>query len=239
MFSKFWLFVFLLANNVSYSQIEIGLLGGVSNNLLNTNITNRASTKIDKMLGYNIEAPICYTFNNLFFVQISPNITQKNYSISRTDSLLGVYMQNNNTYFQIPISVGFLVGNRLKIFTNTGAYIGYWISGEEKGKIPNIFSVTNSGNRQQTEIFQLTTYSQSHVFNSQRDNRIELGWGAGGGLKYKLSKKYSLVAEVLFYKSLTDQQTKYMINQTPQYNQTFIFSVGFFYSFKNIKGVCK
>ena len=132
MFSKFCLFVFLLANNVSYSQIEIGLLGGVSNNLLNTNITNRASTKIDKMLGYNIEAPICYTFNNLFFVQISPNITQKNYSISRTDSLLGVYMQNNNTYFQIqaiglvgkkkakyliffqsPIQV---IGNKLKFF---------------------------------------------------------------------------------------------------------------------------
>lgn len=222
---------YFITYQVSSAQINIGLQTGLSNNHLNTNISNRALSNINNIIGYSVGVPIRYNINDFLFIQASPNITQKNYSINRTDSLLGVYAQNNNTYLQMPLSIGFLYGKRLQVFINVGAYIGYWISGIEKGKIPNIFSVTTTGTGQQTEIFQLTTYNQNYAFNSQKDNRFEMGWLTGGGLQYKLKKKYSLVLESIYYQSLTDKQ-KYMTNQIPQqYNQTFTFSIGSLYSF--------
>lgn len=214
------------------AQMFIGLQGGVSINHLNTNTNNRASTSITNIAGYNIGVTFQYRVTDWLFVQAAPNIMQKNYSFNRTDSLLGVYMQYNNTYLQIPLTTHFVYGKRLQVFVNAGGYAGYWLKGQVKGKIPNIFTVANSGAGQQTEIFYLTDYNQKYEFNRQRDNRIELGWIAGCGFQYRITKQHFLFAEGTYYQSLTDQQKKYMINQVPQYNQTFVISIGDLYLLK-------
>jgi hypothetical protein len=68
-------------------------------------------------------------------------------------------------------------------------------------------------------------YNQPYEFNSTRDNRFEFGWLLGIGVSYD-AKMYKLFIEGRLTQSMTDQQKKYMINQVPRYNQTYILSVG-------------
>ncbi len=214
----------------SNAQLLLGFQSGTTNHTIATNISNQAYTSIGSNWGYSAGITSRYQFPKLFFVQTSLAIMQKNYSINRTDSLTGIYIQHNNTYLQLPLMAGVMFGKRLTWYAGTGAYVGWWLAGRLKGKIPNIFSVTNNG--QQTENFQLTAYNQKYNFNTLTDNRIELGWVAGVGMQYTLIKKYTVFTDCIYYEALTVQQKKYMLNQVPRYSQTFNLTVGIMYSLK-------
>lgn len=230
--SFFWIMVFCVSGLSSHSQLSIGLQGGVSDNRINTNVSNLASTVIEWRTGYSIGLVARYRIASHLFVDALPTILQKNYSVNRTDSLSGIYTRYNNTYLQLAILPHFEYGQRMKIFGNAGAYLGYWICGETEGKIPDIFSVSSTGILQQTEIFQLTSFHQKYSFNKKRDNRIEFGCVAGGGMGYELKKNILFTIECLYYRAITDQQKNYMIYKIPQHNQTFIFSTGILYNLK-------
>jgi outer membrane protein with beta-barrel domain len=219
----------------SRAQLLMGIQAGVSSNNLHTSIANRASATINRKDGYTIGMPVQYRINSWLYAAALPDITQKNYSIDRTDSLTGVYEQWSNTYLQLPLMLHFIYGKRLQVFADAGAYIGYWTSGRVKGKTPNVFGVTDIFNPvtgQRTETYPLTAYDEKYNFNNRRDRRFEFGWVAGFGLQYKVRNRYSVYAEVSRYESLTDQQKKYMVNQEPQYNETITLSIGGLYSFK-------
>jgi hypothetical protein len=226
--------LFVLTFHISQAQISLGLEAGSSNDYLNTNISNRASTAINSETGYSFGLPFRYKILPWLYAGVTPNITQKDYSINRTDSLAGVYARYNNTYLQLPMMAHFVYGKRLQAFANVGIYMGYWFAGHIKGNTPNIFAVTstNTNTGQTIENFQLSAYNEKYIFDSQRDNRWELGWMAGGGLQYKLTGKYIIFWECSYYQSLTDQQKKYMVNQISQYNRTIVFSVGGLYPLK-------
>ena len=228
------LFLLLFFLNIfsSCAQTLCGIEAGMSSNSLNTNIKNRTSSVIKSVIGYEVGIPIQNKIKKWLFLQSTPSFIQKNYSINRTDSLQGVFDQHNNTYFQIPLLLNFIYGNRLHFFANAGIYLGYWMMGRLKGETPNIFSVTNAGAGQQIETFQLTAYNQKYNFNSKIDNRIEFGWVAAVGLKYTFKKRIFIFLEYSYYQALTDQQKKYMINQIPQFNQTKTFSFGVSYDVK-------
>ncbi len=230
----FILCLLIVIANKAQAQILLGLQIGLSSNYLKTNIANRPSTTINSQTGYTIGLPFQYGLKYWLYFQALPNITQKNYTVSRTGSLQGVYQQNNNTYLQLPVSLHVIYGKRLQVFANAGGYIGYWAGGRTKGKAPNIFAVTDTVNAtgQQTENFQLTAYNQKYDFNNLRDRRLELGWVVGVGLQYKPQKNYTVFIECNYYQSLTDQQKAYMINQIAQYTQTFTLSVGCLYPLK-------
>lgn len=213
----------------------LGLQAGASSNYLHTNISNRTSTTISSGTGYTIGLLVQQKVAKWLYVQASPNITSKNYSFDRIDSLAGIYTRYNNLYLQLPIVANIVYGKRLKVFADAGIYVAYWLSGREKGKIPNILSVTNSintGTGQTTESFQLIAFNEKYPFNLQRDNRLEFGWVAGSGLQYQFKNHHAVFVRCSYYQSLTDQQKKYMLNQIPQYNQTFVFSIGYLYPFK-------
>ncbi len=234
----FYLSIFFLLTHVSYSQIFLGLQGGISNNYLETNISNRASTAIKSHIGYSVSIPIMYKVNDWISFQTDPNISQKNYSINRIDSFIGIYTQYNNTYLQLPLSTSFYYGNKVQIFATLGSYFGYWLTGQEKGKIPNIFSVTTTGNGS-GERFLLTAFDQKYQFNSQRDNRLEFGWLTGIGIQYRPKDSYNLIIECLYYQSVTDNQNNYMANQIPQYNKTLFLSFSLLWPLKNKTQTCK
>ncbi|MDB5089455.1 MAG: hypothetical protein JWR09_3449 [Mucilaginibacter sp.] len=221
--------IFLFVIQIASAQTFLGFDAGVSNNVLNTNITNRASTVINSKSGYLVELLYEHRMSRLFYIKISPNIIQKNYTIKRTDSLSGVFTQYNNTYLQLPFKLGVNYGQQLQIFSEFGCYLGYWLSGNVNGDVPDIFSVTNNNNQQ---TFSLSSFNQGYSFNIIRDNRFEFGWVANAGLKYKVSTRYTIFINGCYYQSLSDQQKKYMINQVPQYNQTFTFSSGCMYLLK-------
>jgi hypothetical protein len=207
------------------AQTSLGLEAGISSGYLNTNISNRPSTEIDYNIGYTITIPFQYKIKDWLYLETDPGITQKNYFIDRTDSFSGIYNGFKNTYLQIPLLLKYVYGNRLQAFADAGVYGGYWLSARLAGRVPNIFGLDNSNSLEDD------TYNEKYAFNAEKDNRLEFGWVAGAGVQYHVNKKYLLIVSGKFYESLTDQQKKY-VNEVPQYNQTFAFSLGGMLSFK-------
>lgn len=213
------------------AQISIGMQLGATDNYLNTSINNLPSTVIKSHLGYKIGIPILYKISSTILIEGCPSLIQKNYSINRTDSLEGIVTQYNNTYTQLGVICHFVYGRQLQVFGGAGYYVAYWLTGTLKGKVPDIFSVSTNGTTQ-NENFRLASFNEKYSFNPQRDNRFEMGWLATCGLEYHCIDPYTLFLKCSYSQSLTDQQKSYMINQIPQYNQTFSFSVGVLYSLK-------
>lgn len=232
---KICFFLLVFITDKLNAQTFSGLQAGVSSNILNINISNRKSTIISSGIGYTSGLLIEQKVAKFLFVKASPNLTSKNYSFDRTDSLAGIYTRYNNRYLQLPIEAQVVYGKRLQVFASIGIYFGYWLAGREKGKVPNIFSVTNNINtvtNQASQSFQLSAFNERYIFNLQRDNRLELGWIGDSGLQYQFENYNIIFVEGSYYKSLTDQQKKYMLNQSAQYNQTFVFSIGYLYLIK-------
>jgi opacity protein-like surface antigen len=213
---------------VGKSQSLLGIQIGLSNSCLNTNINNRIYSTNQSNIGFTCGITFHLQIKSGFYAEIAPDITQKNYSINRTDSLTGIYESFVNTYSQLPLIVHGIYGNRLKVFADIGLYGAYWFAGKVKGKIPDIFSSNTNSNitGESRESFQLSGYNEKYQFDRKRDNRWEFGWIVGAGMQYPLNKKYSFFVKGTCYQSLTDQQKKYMVNQIPKYNQTFTCSLG-------------
>jgi len=137
--------------------------------------------------------------------------------------LSGEYDQHSNTYFQLPIGVGYEhEWGRLRIDLDLGVYAGYWLYGRVKGSTADIFGGTSSGSSQQ---FPLTGYDKRYVFNSQRDRRWEEGWWIAPGLQYRLHDRWWLSAGARYFQSLSSQN-KAPVSSIPAYNRTWVFYVG-------------
>jgi len=220
---------FFAARSQDAGRISIGLEGGLSNNIISTNISNRVSTILQYNTGYTIGIPVQYRITNWLGVEAASNIMQKNYTISRTDSLTGVYQQFNNTYLQLPLTARFTYGwRRIQFFANLGGYVGYWAGSRISGRVPDILSARDSigASGQSSESILLVGYDRKYQFDSRRDARLEFGWVAGAGVQYLLKDKYDFFARCNYYYALTNQQKDDYKGQTPQYNETFAFTLG-------------
>jgi hypothetical protein len=225
------LFLLVISARISQAQTGIGLEGGISSSYLSTNISNRVSTSISYGAGYTVNLSYQYKIKHWLYIETTPGITQKNYFINRTDSFAGIYEEFKNTYLQIPIMAKFLYGHHsFQAFADAGFYGGYWLSGRVNGVIPNILSITQDA--QGNASIQQVSYDEKYQFNRQTDNRMEFGWVAGAGVQYHINHDYMLTASAKYYEALTNQQKDYEVNQVPQYNQTFTFSLGFMKTFR-------
>jgi outer membrane protein with beta-barrel domain len=232
MFLRKTLFVFLLILTATElkAQSSLGFETGLTAGYLNTNIANRTSSEITYRLGYSIAIPFEYQFNKWLSVETVPGIVQKNYSITRTDSLSGAYTSFINTYLQLPVMAKAILFHKKKFifFANAGFYYGYWMAARQKGNEANIFTATESNNSsgQTTSTIDYTSFNEKYTINDQVDNQSEWGWIAGLGAQKKIKERYTAYAAFRIYESFTQQQKNYMINQIPQYNETLALSVG-------------
>jgi hypothetical protein len=225
----------LLTTHPSKAQLSLGVEGGVTWNHLQTNISNRSFTDNESKTGYSIGIPLQFHLYKYLYLEADPNLSQKNYSFVRTGAFTGSYEDFINHYLQLPVMAEWRGGGKKwQGLVSLGVYGAWWMAASVKGAIPNILNITDStaAGGQQTETFGLSRYQEKYPFNSQKDQRLEFGWIAGIGLSYHLLPDWSLFIRARYYQSLTDQQKKYMGNQIPQYNQTYIFSLGGMYSFK-------
>jgi Outer membrane protein beta-barrel domain len=211
------------------AQLLMGLETGISYNHLKTNISNETSTLNKSKIGYSFGARVEYKLAKKISLIVDPNWVQKNYSEQRIDSFAGIYQNHINDYAQVPIAVSFYFGGRkFQGFFLGGVYGGYWVHGKLKGRIPNLLNSSDSAssNGQSTDYLQLTAYNVNYSFDSRRDNRFEFGYLAGAGVKFLQTEHCTFFTELIYNRSLTDQQKKYMIIQDARYNQTYQFSLG-------------
>lgn len=229
-------FIVIISN--TKAQYSLSFSVGLSNNYLQTNISNQSNTTINYKLGYFSSLSFLSKINNRFLFNTDLSILQKNYSINRTGIYAAIYQNHTNNYIQLPISMNYSVFHRKKIelLAQGGGYIAYWLSGKIKGNIPDIFSVKDSINSsgQNIETFSLTNYSQKYQFNNQIDNRIEFGLIVGLNVIWQLKSSKKINFKFLYFNSLINQQKKYSINEIPRYNQTFVLSMGYLFNTSDI-----
>jgi hypothetical protein len=202
--------------------------GGLSYNTYHTNISNRSSTVLNGLTGFNIGLPFRYKVYPWLYITTAPGVVQKGYSMDRSDSLYGEYDRHINTYLQLPVGVSLTYDVwRLRGTLDPGVYAGYWLSGRVKGAVADVFGVSETTNTagQTSEQFRLSPYDESYSFLSQRDNRWEFGWVLGLGLQYHLTGRYWLTTSGRYYQSLTSQE-KAAVSPIPAYNRTWTFSIG-------------
>ena len=225
------------------AQNFLGFSGGITTNLLNTNIENRASSSIKKSIGYTTNFQYEFRVNSKIGIKSGISLIQKNYTITRTDSFSAIFEKHINTYLQVPILLSFSPVSRKKISFSiqAGIYLGYWGWGKITGKIPNIFSATATTNPlgNTTETFHLSSYIEKYPFDNQRDNRFELGLECGAEIAYNIKKSNSFFWAYNFFESLTDQQKLYMINQVPKYNRSDVFTFGYKFRLTSLKVFAK
>jgi hypothetical protein len=219
----------LLTANFANGQLSVGAAAGVSDNFLNSNIANQPYTLNRPKVGYSLGAKIENWLPGKFGLEADPEIIQKNHSMERTDSFYGIVENYRNTYLQVPVGVNWRFGKKKVFgFVGLGGYLGYWLAGRIKGRVPDILNANDSiyPNGQGSESIRLVSYDEKYVFDPKRDNRLEIGWFIGAGVNYRYRRKWIIFTETRYYQSLSDQQKSYMINQVPRYNQTYSLIAG-------------
>jgi len=221
-------------STIAHAQLSLGLQAGIGQNYLSTNIDKLSYTNNVSQHTPVLSLPISYTFCSWFSLQTAITYIQKNYSLVRNGPYTGIYETFKNTYLQLPLLASFEYRHKkISGFAIMGVFAAYWVRASVKGKTPAIFTATDNtaGNDRTIETFGLSYYNEPYVFDTKRDRRYQLGWAAGGGLEYLFDKNNSIVAEISFFQSLTDKQNTYMLNQSRQFDQTSVFSLGYKYSF--------
>jgi len=220
------LLVFPQTMNAQSGKIKIGFSAGGNINKLHTKTTHSFS-KYESKAGFSVSIPMQYLFLNWLAVRWDLSCLQKNYTWSHKDRYQEVLstQTTQNTYIQIPLLLHFSLGKKqFKIFANAGGFGGFLVSRKANGTILNVFDPLNNYH-----------YDEKSEFDKRRDRRFEFGLATGLGLEYFIKNQYRVFIEARYFYACTDLQKKYMINQTPRYNDTFLFQAGCLFNLSNIK----
>lgn len=218
----------------SFAQLSVGIEGGYTRNYVETNSANRDFTNYTPGNGFAIGIPVQYKLSDWFAIAADPSYVRKVYLQERSSFYTGTYQISTNSYVQLPVMGHFMFGGeKLHGFFNLGAYGGYWLAGNVKGRMPNVLNPVSDVTATNTLYYFSSpyNYNEKYTFDTRRDNRIEAGWIAGAGINYAVTDNYAVFAEGRMMQSITDMQKTYMINQTPRYNQTYGANLGIMVSF--------
>ncbi|HLZ86954.1 MAG TPA: outer membrane beta-barrel protein [Puia sp.] len=230
-------FILLLYSIRGNGQWYAGVEAGGTRDYLITTTGGEAFTSYHGATGFLVDIPVQYRVNDWLAFESGAGFEQKNYMMSRTGFFQGVGQKNSNGYLQLPLlgdcSFG---GKKIRGFVKAGVYGAYWLTGRIKGNSPNILNTTDTTTLNPSGVLNVDngyTYNQRYAFSS-KDNRIELGWLAGAGIRYQVNGLLCLYLEGRYAGAFTDQQKKYQLNQTPRYNSTYGIGIGSLFNLKRI-----
>jgi hypothetical protein len=227
-FRTILIIVSIASVSFSAAQSGFGIEAGLSSNFLHGVHLTESSAELGSGTGFSVNMMYRLQLSSLLSLKTEPGFLFKNYRINRTDSLAGIYTDYSNGYIQLPICLSFSFGHKPRVNIDLGFYFGYWISAGVKGTEANIFSVRDSSNGMGRvfETFDLSPYSEGHVFSGQTGGRFEFGWMPGISLEYPAGKKYSYSVSVRYLKTVTGYNL----------NETWGFSLGVIRNLNHKKG---
>jgi hypothetical protein len=199
----------------------IGLASGYTNNSLYTSTAGRPFTEYNNGHGFEIAVPVRYQFNSWFAIQGEIQYIQKNYVWQRTGEYDRIKSSVRNSFLDFPFMLNFSLGNeKLRAFTNLGAYAGIWIRSHRKGTLAeNTIDPYNPG------AVYYHDFDEKAEFDKRRDARFDGGLLAGLGVQYAFNP-CSVFIEGRYYYGLTDLQQNYSNQLTPRMNSTFNIRLG-------------
>ena len=235
---KAWILFSLITNLLftksAEAQLSLGVEGGISNNYLHYKTFNQSFSRLNNSIGFCFGSRLQYKMSKKRYIEIGSAILQKNYSISRTGIFAGAFEMHRNTYSQFSVMMKYrIISKPFQFYIKGGGYMAYWMKGQVTGKIPDVFSVSDSINQsgQIQETIQLRSFNKKYEFDGKKDNRIELGYISEIEMQYSINKRSSIATTFSVYQSLTDQQKKYMLGVVPRYNQTMLFMLKYLFAF--------
>jgi len=214
------------------AQLSVAAEAGLSYNMPDADISNMTSARVRPGYGYAFALNFSKSISHHFSLQLLPGVQQKSFSIRRTGDLKGIYMEQRNTYLQLPLLLRYRLNHpagKVYYYAEMGGYYAYWLAGREIGEIPDIFGISSRVNStgQREEVFQLEHYSAAHHFDDRVDRRDEWGWTAGGEVHYGFNKRRELSLAIRYYQSLTSRQKSDPASGSGQYDRVWNLSIGY------------
>lgn len=199
-----------------YSQWNVGPVVGATINFLDADMgymTNRSSLPF---IGTAAGISATYNLKTWFAVRADLLYLQKN-NIYAHSSLLekdevAFNTINTNSYLNLPVMADFSFGRKVRFHLRAGGYIGYWLSGRQKGSAIPLVS-------------EVSTFDSPYTFDKIRDNRFDAGYAFGMGLSIHKWKRVMLDIDYHLYYAVTDMQKNYMMEQPHRYNSTSLLQV--------------
>lgn len=162
-----------------------------------------------------------YGFNDWLAVRSDLVWTQKNHRQRRSGVLAGTDFTTVNDYVQIPVLASMSFGGKtVRGFMNVGAYGAYWAASRLEGNIAVILF--------DSDLFPVDGPVE---FNSERDQRLDLGAAGGAGVECRFSRHWAVQMEGRLYYSCLSSQKDYMRIKDPKYNTTVCLQAAVYYIF--------
>lgn len=221
----------LTALNCGAQKWKMGVTIGGDNNSYCIDTQYQYDWRYKDVKGLTMGLMGQYQLNDWFGLRADFNFTQKDYRQYRTGNAKDEDYTHHNNYLQLPVMASFSFGaERLRGFLNLGVYGAYWTDGSICGTTADITFGSPLDDHDEDEVTSAPV-DQDYTFNSERDNRMELGAVAGLGVEYRFNSHWSLQAEARMYYSLTSTTKDYMLKKNPRYNTTTALQLGCAYSF--------
>ena len=214
-------------------KFYIGLAAGFTSNSLYTSGAGREHTEYQNGNGFEFALPFRYVIYPWLALQMEVQYIQKNYTWTRTGPYSDFANVNNN-FFNVPLMVNFSLGiEKIKVFVNAGAYLGYWITSNVQGSMKEITADPFEPDKEYHSKYDETVDLDNSYY------RFDAGLLASLGLQM-LSDRLTFFIEGRYCYGLTDMQSKNDYGLIiPRINNTLDIRFGLFIPFDTIRNTFK
>jgi hypothetical protein len=162
-----------------------------------------------------------YNFFDWLGLRAGVYYAQRNYRHTRSTYADRLNVKYDNNYLLFPVTANFSFGGqKVRGYANIGIYGGAWLASHRSGTEFNSFSN------------KATEFSESYVFNEQRDERGDFGYTGGLGIEYRFHEHWMMQVEATCYYSVVSATKQYMEYQKDyRYHTTVGLQAGISYVF--------
>ena len=216
---------------LSFAQWKFGITGGAAYNSYSIDTHYMDGWHFSSLLGGTAGFMGQYDIKEWIAIRTDLNWTMKNHRQKHlvTDENGDLFTTTSyytyNHYIQLPIMASLNTGSRnIRGFINLGGYGGYWLSSYLDFKENNYYYIPGI-------TMEYKDNSEKYTFDTNRDQRYDLGLVGGVGVEFRFPFKkpsWAVQIESRYYYSLTSTQKDYMRIKDPKYNTTLVFQVAFY-----------
>jgi hypothetical protein len=204
-----------IASPVVYSQVSIGVKGGVQSSGINGkyNAHGYEITQIKSSRHSRYGIDLAFTFSEKFAFCTGLDYSVQGFGYQNETNESGVAFSGTNTikYFEMPLTLKMKLLKSQLLYFRSGFYLSFILSAHNKGSIAYIYP-------EQT----INEYSDEKIMDEM--NKSAIGFLAATGLEVPLTKKLHLLTEVAYRTDLTpamtDQFPYYIWKSTIDYYST-------------------
>lgn len=191
--------------SVQAQKLKVSLDAGMSNSVLNSDVSNLVNTRYNTKFGAVSRVHLEYNFYKDFIVASGVGFVQKNYEYKKTDSATGTRSAYRNNFINIPLHVGLYIFNNphnkrgLWLKIQGGVFYEYLAGIRRNGVYPVFSELQKDGH------YRLRHVSEKYDFD-RNENHLKRGlFGLEGKAEFGYSfTEFDVFASYAYQYGLTD-----------------------------------